>query len=220
MNRKSYNLKRKYTKHSELEHMERAHQTNQVTDEELAVEVASGSRRAFEELVCRYSPRLFHFLRRRVHTDQDIEDLIQETFLKAFRNMERYDPKYRFSTWLYTVAARMAISHYRANKPKDLSSIPIHNPINPEEIVTRKDQSKKIWGIAKSLHRKQYEVLWLRYMEDMAVKEIALIMNKTQVQVRVLLHRARINLGKKLNTSVETAEIRHSGSVRHKYSFL
>ncbi|MGD9346038.1 MAG: sigma-70 family RNA polymerase sigma factor [Candidatus Aminicenantes bacterium] len=200
--------------------MDSASQTKKASDEKLAVEVASGSLGAFEELVCRYSPRLFHFLRKRVYSDQDIEDLIQETFLKAFRNIDRYDPDFRFSTWLYTVAVRLAISHHRANKPRDLSSIANHNPIDPEEIVTRKDQSQKIWAVAKSLHSKQYEVLWLRYMEDMAVKEIALVMNKTQVQVRVLLHRARINLGKKLNGSMRSTEIRRSGSVKHKYSFL
>jgi RNA polymerase sigma-70 factor (ECF subfamily) len=200
--------------------MERVTNTIQVTDEELAVEVASGSRAAFEELVCRYSPRLFHFLRPRLSTNQDIEDLIQETFLKAFRNIDRYNPEFKFSTWLYTVAIRLAISYYRSNKSRDLSSIPNHIPVDPEEIVTRKDQAQKIWALAKSLHVKQYEALWLRYMEDMAVKEIALIMNKTQVQIRVLLHRARLNLGKKLNKSVQFVEARSSGSVKHKYSFL
>jgi RNA polymerase sigma-70 factor (ECF subfamily) len=200
--------------------MERASQTKPVTDEELAVEVASGSQAAFEELVCRYSPRLFHFLRHRVSTNQDIEDLIQETFLKAFRNIDRYNPEFKFSTWLYTVALRLAISHYRANKPKDLSSIPNHVSVDPEEIVTRKDQSQKMWTLARSLHHKQYDVLWLRYMEDMAVKDIAAVMNKTQVQVRVLLHRARLNLGKKLHKSCHLAEIGRSGSVKHKYSFL
>ena len=200
--------------------MEHVSKTKQVTDEELAVEVASGSRAAFEELVCRYSPRLFHFLRPRLSTNQDIEDLIQETFLKAFRNIDRFDPEFKFSTWLYTVAIRLAISHYRANKPKDLSSIPNHVSQDPEEIVTRKDQSQKMWAVAKSLHNKQYEALWLRYMEDMAVKDMAAVMNKTQVQVRVLLHRARLNLGKKLNKSIQLAEARASSSVKHKYSFL
>ena len=200
--------------------MQKASQTQQVTDEELAVQVASGSRTAFEELVCRYSPRLFHFLRPRLSTNQDIEDLIQDTFLKAFRNIDRYNPKFKFSTWLYTIAMRLAISHYRANKPKDLSSIPNQVPLDPEELVTRKDQSQKMWTLAKSLHNKQYEVLWLRYMEDMAVKEMALIMDKTQVQVRVLLHRARLNLGKKLHKSLDLTEISQSGSVKHKYSFL
>jgi RNA polymerase sigma-70 factor (ECF subfamily) len=200
--------------------MEHTYETNQVTDEELAVKVASGSRAAFEELVCRYSHRLFHFLRPRLSTNQDIEDLIQETFLKAFRNIDRFDPEFKFSTWLYTVAIRLAISHYRANKPKDLSSIPNPIPPDPEEILTRKDQSQKMWAVAKTLHNKQYEVLWLRYMEDMAVKDIAAVMNKTQVQVRVLLHRARLNLGKKLNKSIQFTEARASSSVKHKYSFL
>ena len=200
--------------------MERAAKTKQVTDEELAVEVASGSRAAFEELVCRYSPRLFHFLRHRLSTSQDIEDLIQETFLKVFRHIDRYNPEFKFSTWLYTVAIRLAISNYRSNKSKDISSIPYHPPADPQEIVTRKDQSQKMWSCAESLHNKQYEALWLRYMEDMAVKEIALVMNKTQAQVRVLLHRARLNLGKKLNKSIQSTETRPSGSVKHKYSFL
>jgi len=200
--------------------MEKATVSKQLTDEVLAVEVASGSRAAFEELVCRYSPRLFHFLRPRISTNQDIEDLIQETFLKAFRHIDRYNPEFKFSTWLYTVAIRLAISHYRANKPRDLSSIQNHVSLNPEEIVTRRDQSQKMWSCAESLHNKQYEALWLRYMEDMAVKEIALVMNKTQAQVRVLLHRARLNLGKKLNKSIQSTETRSSGSVKHKYSFL
>jgi RNA polymerase sigma-70 factor (ECF subfamily) len=200
--------------------MERASKTKQVTDEELALEMASGSRAAFEELVCRYSPRLFHFLRHRLSSNQDIEDLIQDTFLKAFRNIDRYNPEYKFSTWLYTVAVRLAISHYRANRPKDLSSIPNHNPLDPQEILTRKDQSQKIWACAKSLHKKQYEALWLRYMEDLSVREIATVLNKTQVQIRVLLHRARLNLGKKLNKSDQLTKIKGSGSVKHKYSFL
>jgi DNA-directed RNA polymerase specialized sigma24 family protein len=56
-------------------------------------------------------------------------------------------------------------------------------------------------------------------MEDMAVKDIASVMNKTQVQVRVLLHRARLNLGKKMSKSTQVTEARSSGSVKHKYSF-
>jgi RNA polymerase sigma-70 factor (ECF subfamily) len=192
----------------------------QLSDEELAAEVAAGTRGSFEELVCRYSPRLFHFLRHRLSTDQDIEDLIQETFLKAYRNIDRYNPDYKFSTWMYTVAVRLAISHFRANKPKDLSSIPNHLPPDPQEIVTAREQSQKMWSCAKSLRNKQYEVLWLRYMEDLSVKEIAVVMNRTHVQIRVLLHRARLNLAKEFKKSNYLTKPVSSGSVKHKYSFL
>lgn len=83
-----------------------------------------------------------------------------------------------------------------------------------------KDQSQKIWAHAKSLHAKQYEALWLRYMEDLSVKEIAMVTNKTQVQIRVLLHRARLNLAKTLERSKNLTEPVASGSVKQYYSFL
>ena len=86
----------------------------QLSDEKLASKVATGSRSSFEELVSRYSSRLFYFLRHRFKTDQDIEDLIQETFLKAFRNIDRFNPERKFSTGLYTIAIRQAISRFRS----------------------------------------------------------------------------------------------------------
>ena len=91
------------------------------TDEELAAQAAAGSRSAFEELVSRYSLRLFHFLRSCSRSDEDVEDLTQETFLRAYRNIGRYDPQRRFSTWLYTMAIRLSISRQRSQRKKLLS---------------------------------------------------------------------------------------------------
>ena len=94
----------------------------QATDEELALEAQAGSRRCFEELIARYSPKLFHFLRPKIYNVSDIEDIIQETFYKLYRNIFRYDSKWKFSTWLYTAVNRQAISHFRANKKKEIRS--------------------------------------------------------------------------------------------------
>jgi len=71
--------------------MENASAVKHLSDEELATSVVGGCRFSFEEIVTRYSSRLFYFLRHRTDTDQDIEDLIQETFLKAFRNIDRFN---------------------------------------------------------------------------------------------------------------------------------
>ena len=89
------------------------------TDEELAREARAGSRRSFEELARRYKRRLFVYLRPRVGSDQDAEDMVQETFLKLYRNIGGYDPAYRFSTWLYTSANRLAIDAYRKKRGRD-----------------------------------------------------------------------------------------------------
>jgi len=175
---------------------------------------------SFEELVYRYSPRLFHFLRHKVSTNEDIEDLVQETFLKAFRSIDRYNPDFKFSTWLYTIAVRLAISEYRSSKAKDISAMPISHSLEPQEIVIQKEESQNIWNFAKTLKKDQYEGLWLRYAEEMSVKEIAKVMRKTQVYIRVLLHRARLNLAKKLSQSELPEKSTGTEPLKHKFSFL
>ncbi len=75
-------------------------------DEDLADRVKSGSNAGFEELINRYSSRLYHYLRPKMKNSQDVEDLVQETFLKAYKNIAKFDKKYKFSTWIYTIATR------------------------------------------------------------------------------------------------------------------
>lgn len=179
---------------------------NCVSDEELALKCAAGDRPAYEELVCRYTSRLFHFLLPKIGSDQDVEDLIQETFLKTFRNINNYNPEWRFSTWIYTTAGRLAISHYRRRKPTAADREFRSQEQGPEERIIQKQERQNIWITARQLSRKQYQTLWLRYTEDMPVKEIAQILRMTPVQVRVLLHRARLNLAalyKKQRTCLE-----------------
>lgn len=169
------------------------------TDEELARQAAAGSHTAFETLVFRYSARLMQFLCRRIPTLQDAEDLTQETFIKAFQNIHRFDPQYSFSTWLYTIASRLAISHYRSARWKlERLTGPdnVERPVDasPEIIVGEQENRRNFWQMAKGLKKELYEALWLRYIEEMNIKEIAQVMNRSQINVRVLLHRARSRL--------------------------
>lgn len=190
-----------------------------LSDEEIASQTASGSHDSFEELVFRYSARLYHFLRHKTQIDQDIEDLVQETFLKAFRNIDRFNPKQRFSTWLYTIAVRQSISRYRSKRPS--RQFVTKNPVlDPQEAFIRKEQSQNLWHQAKTLPAKEYEALWLRYAEDMSVKDIAKVLKKKPITTRVLLHRARLNLAKRMHPEMTTEDLESTGSVEHKFSFL
>ena len=179
----------------------------QLSDEELVAQAQTGSRRCFNELVRRYSHRLFYFLRPKVNTDEDTEDLVQETFLKAYRNINRFDSNYKFSTWLYTSAARLAISFYRKKRFNEGISVFNSSSPDPQEEMMLEEDSKNLWNIAQTLQANQYQALWLRYMEELSLKEIALVMKKTRVHVRVLLHRARLNLIKQLNPSTSSKEM-------------
>lgn len=177
--------------------------TEPLTDEELAQKAQAGSRRCFEELVDRYSPKLFNFLRPKIASNQDIEDIIQETFFKLYRNIFRYDSKWKFSTWIYTAAHRMAISFYRSKDKRISKELPAFTAADPEDKVIQEVLSQNIWKKAQSLNPDHYEALWLRYVEDMSSKEIAKVMKRSQVAVRLLLHRARLNLAKQFQTDPE-----------------
>ncbi|MBN1272308.1 MAG: RNA polymerase sigma factor [Candidatus Aminicenantes bacterium] len=170
-----------------------------ISDEELALRAGTGSRPCFEELVSRYSSRLFYFIRKRIATDEDAEDIVQETFLKVFRAIDRYEPKAKFSTWLYTAAYRQAISHYRASAVRKQKILPEKCDSGPEEAYQKKQESQHLWEQAEKLKSDQYQVLWLKYAEDLSIKDISRVLRKKPVTVRVLLHRARLELARLLD---------------------
>ncbi len=169
------------------------------TDEELAREARAGSRRSFEELAVRYRARLFVYLRSRLGSDQDAEDMVQETLLKLYRNIGSYDPAFRFSTWLYTSATRLAISSYRKKRSAAgtvrLDDLP--EVADPRTRTAAATEAAEMWDVARTLGGNQFRALWLRYGEDLTIEEIARAIGKSRLAVRLLLHRARVNLMKR-----------------------
>lgn len=164
------------------------------------VEAAKGgSVEAFSELMLQYEKRIYNFLLQWVRSSHDAEDLTQETFLKAFRNIRRLDSARVFSSWLFTIARRTASNHFRALKPKEeLPDDTQCGEENPAEALERKEEGDSVWRLARRLKPAQFEVLWLRYGEGFSVQETAHIMNTNQIRVKVLLHRGRKELAQSL----------------------
>jgi len=163
------------------------------TPEQLAARAAEGSLDAFGELVKRFEVRLFNFLLRRTGSRADAEDLTQEAFIRAWEKIQRYEPTWRFSTWLFTIAARLAVSHHRKRRPTlrwiEEEDSEAAAPFEREDDV---NSGAKLWRLAgKVLTPEQHTALWLRYAEDMGIDEIAVVLKKSQVGVRVMLFRAR-----------------------------
>lgn len=177
------------------------------TDEELARQARAGSRRSFEELASRYRRRLFVYLRPRVASDEDAEDMVQDTFLKLYRNIEGYDPAYRFSTWLYTSASRLAIDAFRKGAAvRERIAIDERFEVpDPAPGPEARPGESGLWDAARTLGRDRFRVLWLRYGEDMTIEEIAAVLGRTKLAVRVLLHRARTSLAGRLEAGMGCA---------------
>lgn len=157
---------------------------------------AAGDVRAFEQLVHRHHQRVLYYLCNLVRHRQDAEDLTQQTFVKAFRALGSFDATRPLINWLLTIARRTALNHFRDHKkwehmPADVvSDVP-----SPARQLEHQDQTEKAWDRARRiLAPREFEVLWLRFNEELSTKETARIMGLTQVHVKVLVHRARQQL--------------------------
>lgn len=176
----------------------------QLTDEELVLRIIDGQDSLFSEIVRRYSKRLLLFTYPKLPTRQDAEDVVQETFVKAWLNLGSYNNKYCLSTWLFTIAYRQAMTQLRGIRRRSADIVYDQKDYPcPCEIIEKQEDADGLWSAAKSLKRDQYDALWLKYKQDMPSSEIARVMGKTSVHVRVLLHRARTNLAEHLQRSTD-----------------
>jgi RNA polymerase sigma-70 factor (ECF subfamily) len=93
----------------------------QTTDEELVAAVLRGERELFGALVERYQGRLVNYLYRLLRSVEDAHELSQEVFIKVYQALDRYDPRYRFSTWIFRVAQNAAIDEIRKRRVRLVS---------------------------------------------------------------------------------------------------
>ena len=171
------------------------------SDEELAREAQGGSLAGFEELVRRYETRLYRFLARACRNDADGADLTQETFMTAYTKLERYNPAQSFATWLFTIARRKCIDHLRARRPvDDDAAVELVDENCPAELAARRDEQSDLWQRARAvLSDVQFQAVWLKYVEDLSVAEIAGVLRRTETHVKVILFRARTALAAALD---------------------
>lgn len=153
--------------------------------------------RCFEELARRFQVPLLHYLLRRTGSRHDAEDLLQETFLLAYRKLHRYRPDWRFSTWVFTLAHRVSLTHRRKKKlaTGDRGLDECLARFDPSSCVQEQEARRAIWDIASELLEPDaLSALWLSYVESMPADEIGKVVGRSANAVRILLHRARAQL--------------------------
>lgn len=164
---------------------------------------AAGDVRAFEELVRLHHRRVLNFVFQMTRQREDAEDLTQQTFLKAFQHIHRVDAARPIINWLLTIARRTALNHFRAAKKWEFASADLVSAEpSPARQLEQQERTDNLWARARRLlSRREFEVLWLRFAEEMSTKETATITGLTQIHVKVLVHRARQQLLKGENPS-------------------
>jgi len=167
-------------------------------DRRLAIAAQGGCLQSYEQLVERFEKPLYKFLNEKTKNHHLTEDLLQDTFITAYRKLNRYNPKYAFATWVFTIASRLAISNYRKQKPQ-VEEFDFATEETPRCSLIEAESHEAIWVQAKRLLPKNhFTALRLFYAEGMKVDQIAAVMDQGVSSVKVWLHRARKRLASHL----------------------
>jgi RNA polymerase sigma-70 factor (ECF subfamily) len=172
-----------------------------VSDElDLIVAAKEGSVIAFTELVRNYRERLLRFLLTRCSSYADAEDAVQDTFINAYRYIHSYNPRWRFSTWLYRIAIRNA-GKMRTPYVTELGELR-DEEADPLAQCIAHSERENLWQSARRLLSDEvYSAMWLRYVEDMSIKDVATVLNRSNSWTKVNLLRGRRKLDVELNRS-------------------
>lgn len=178
-------------------------------DEIYIQQVLQGNINSYRYLVEKYKNMVFTIARGITKEDLVAEEVAQDTFLKAFQNLERFSKKAKFSTWLYKIAVNEALRKIRKKRLKfeNLDAMKISDEqlkMEPDAIeqMHNEEQRELISNIMNKLNPSESLVLRLYYLEELSIEEIKKITGFSLSNTKVLLYRARKSFAARINKSV------------------
>jgi RNA polymerase sigma-70 factor, ECF subfamily len=188
-----------------------------VEPDRLLVEQArAGDQGAFGELVQMHQHAVYNLAYRMLGERGEAEDAAQETFLRAYSHLDRYDAERPFRTWLLSIASNHCIDRLRKRRLTWLSieePLPPHpalssDEMEPEDAVISNERSAAVQRMLDELSPEYRAAVVLRYWYDLSYTEIAEMLDTTESAVKSRLFRARQALAEKMMASQESAVLR------------
>jgi RNA polymerase sigma-70 factor (ECF subfamily) len=183
------------------------------SESELVAAAKAGSNEAFDELVNRYERKIYRLALRLTGNTEDAEDVLQETFLKAFEHLSDFRQDSRFYTWLVRIAVNEGLMKLR--KRRSDKSEPLEDAVddegqvmprefrdwkpNPEQQMNQEEMERILLNAAQSLPASLRAVFFLRDVEELSTEETAEMLNLTTGAVKARLFRARLQLREELS---------------------
>lgn len=179
-----------------------------MNDSEVVQASLDGDPRAFDDLVRRYDQRLLNFVYRTIGDRERSQDLVQETFVRVYRHLHRFDQTKKFSTWIYTIASNLAKNELRNRSRNPLVLFQTlkknwdadHRPLEwedtqfkPDDLFRKRHLRSKVEAAVEQLPEHHRIVFVLREMEGKTYEEIADITGCNLGTVKSRLNRARNN---------------------------
>lgn len=182
--------------------------------------IIAGERQLYELLVRRNNQKLYRAIRSYLKDEAEVEDTMQNTYVKAYTKLHQFKFASQFSTWLIRIGINESLARlrekgklYQLNEQSEsingraILEMPDNNQLNPQQAVIRKEAKELLENSIDSLDPKYRAVYILREIEGMSVKETATALDLTESNVKVRLHRSKELLKDKL------LEISHAESI-------
>ncbi len=180
-------------------------------DEELIYAFLRGDQYALETLIKEYMGPIYNYIYYLVGNAGDAEDITQDVFVSAWKNIERFDRTKKFKTWIFAIAKNASFNWLKKKKPKLFSDVPVSNerdePENfietiaddsplPEELFTRADLGLQLSKAIDALNPIYRSILLLHYKEELSLQEIAELENESINTIKSKHRRALMQLKK------------------------
>lgn len=178
-------------------------------EEEKAIilRAVKGDSSAFGTLYDHYQPMIYRFIAVKVGRREEAEDITHQVFLSAWQNIKRYEHRgHPFSSWLYRIARNQVVDHYRSRKDEvSLEQSEIAEvAILPQSIAADLATKLELEGVFRAIHKLKAEyqdVIILRFVEDLSIKEAAEAMKKTEGAIKLMQHRAMAELKERMKNT-------------------
>jgi len=168
----------------------------QSSDEQIVTDILKGDKDLYREIIRRYSEKLSRYLRKFLSDRDDIEDILQVVFIKAYKNLYGFNVNKKFSSWIYRIAHNEAINHLKKYKNGRISLDDVEYKLIDEKADIRKEADrmflkKDMEKVMGKLDMKYREPIVLFYFEDMSYEEISDVLRIPKNTVGTLILRGK-----------------------------
>ena len=167
--------------------------TASASDEELVARADKGERRAFDELVRRHQERLYYLCLRYVKSQADAQDVVQRSFVKAYKSLSSFRGDSKFKTWLYRIAINLSLNHIRdrgRERPEEIDDAALSESAVGLKRIELSEDAARLRDAIEELPNMQRQVLQLRIYDDLTFKEVGALAGCSENSAKVNFHYA------------------------------
>lgn len=203
------------------------YKSHQIEDREIIQRIIGGEKELYEILVRRNNQKLYRVIRSYLKEEAEIEDIMQESYIKAYTKLYQFKLDAAFSTWLIRIGINESLARIKEKgklihlhetsydeKSNSILEIPDSKQLNPQSNMIRNEAKLLLESAIDSLDSKYRTVYMMKEVEDMSIKEISIALDITIPNVKVRLHRAKEMLKEKLYEVASDKEIFEFGNSR------